>query len=580
MPKETRLSQLIGFDREEVYEERGTLNRETLPLTSDPFRELTDQRPFKKVHGAMKVMCCYFLLLLISTAVRLEAQTRGSWQTLAPMPSMRQEVSTAVLGGKVYVIGGFFSNGASSNLVEVYDPEANTWTAAATLPIENNHNAAATVDNRIFAFGGASNRCFTYRADLNQWSEVASMNFRHGNTPAVAVISGKIYVAGGDGPGMTQRETEVYDPTTNQWTVVAPMNLGRNHTAGVAINGRFYVVGGRPSAAAARALEVYDPATNVWTELPGIPTGRSGIAAASVNGELYVFGGEIPQIFNNVEVFNPLSNSWEQLPPMPVAKHGIYAAVINNKIYMPGGATVQGLGATNINQAYSVNTAATVSAASFSAVGIAERAILAAFGSGLALSTATAATQPLPDELDGTRVDVLDRTGIVRRAPLFFVSPGQVNYQLPPGTSAGPVTVRVHASDNQVSTAAFEIRQTSPAIFTVAMSGTGAAAALDGLTFTGAPFAATQMNGGPNIIAFFGSGLGAEATDQDGNLAASVIATVDGALATVFYAGHAPGYTGLNQFNIGLPVGIGSGFHQIIVTRSGQTSNVVTIEIR
>ncbi len=495
------------------------------------------------------------------------------------MPSMRQEVSTSVLGSRVYVIGGFFSNGASSNLVEVYDSVANTWLGAAPLPIETNHNAAATVGNRIFAFGGTSNRCFAYNPDLNQWSEVASMNFRHGNTPAVAVIDGKIYVAGGDGPGMTQREVEVYNPGTNQWTVLASMNIARNHTAGAAINGKFYVAGGRPGAVAANALEVYDPQTTNWSILASMPTGRSGIGAAAVNGELYVFGGEIPQIFNAVEVYNPLTDSWMVLPPMPVAKHGIFAAVINNTVYLPGGGIVQGLGATNINQAYSVNTATTVSAASFNPR-IAERSIVAAFGSGLSTTTESASFQPLPTELGGTKVIVVDRTGVARNAPLFFVSPGQVNYQIPAGTAVGSATVQAQASDGRVSTGAFEVKLTSPSVFTLNLSGSGAAAALDAFTFATAPFAATQMNGNPNIIAFFGTGLGDDATDQGGNVATSVNATLDGSPVVVFYAGRAPGYTGLNQFNIGLPPGITAGLHRFVVFRAGEASNLVAIDIR
>jgi len=524
--------------------------------------------------------CFWFLLFLLFGAGNVHAQNRGSWQTLAPMPSMRQEVSTAVLNGKVYVIAGFFTNGNSSNLVEVYDPASNTWSSAAPLPIQTNHNAAVTLGGRIYAFGGTSNRTFLYNPDMNQWTELASMNFQHGNTPAVAVIDNKIYVAGGDGPGASEREVEVYNPATNQWTVLAPMNVGRNHTAGAAINGKFYVVGGRPGQAAANAAEVYDPATNMWAILPALPTGRSGIAAAAVNGELYVFGGEIPQIFDTVEVFNPLNNSWTSLPPMPVAKHGIFAAVINNTIYLPGGATVQGLGATNINQAFSVNTASTVSAASFVPAHITARSIVAAFGSGLATTTASAVSQPLPIELAGTTVTVVDRVGTARSAPLFFASPDQVNYQVPSGTLAGPVTIQVRSTDGRITTGAFEVKLAAPALFTINRSGDGPAAALDGFKFTGPPFSATQMNGSPNIIAFFGTALGAEGTDQDGNFASTVNATLNGNPVVVHYAGRAPGYTGLNQFNIGLPVGITEGTHQLVIFRGGQASNLVTIKVQ
>ena len=134
------------------------------------------------------------------------------------MPAARQEIASAVLNGLIYVIGGYDSAGQSTSSVFVYNPQSNTWSTAASLPIVNNHGAAAVANGRLFAFGGVSNRAFVYNPAGNSWSEVASMNFEHGNTAAVAVINNKIYVAGGTGPGATQREVEVYDPIANTWT--------------------------------------------------------------------------------------------------------------------------------------------------------------------------------------------------------------------------------------------------------------------------------------------------------------------------------------------------------------------------
>jgi N-acetylneuraminic acid mutarotase len=164
------------------------------------------------------------------------------------------------------------------------------------------------------------------------------------------VINNRIYVAGGTGG--TQREVEVYDPVANTWTLLAPMSIGRNHCAGVAIGGRFYVVGGRGFPDSDTALEVYDPAANTWTDRARMPTGRSGIGAGVVSNRMYVFGGEIPALHNEVESFDPVSNTWQQHPPMPTPKHGIWASVIGNTIYLPGGATAQGLGATTSHEAF------------------------------------------------------------------------------------------------------------------------------------------------------------------------------------------------------------------------------------
>ncbi len=119
-----------------------------------------------------------------------------------------------------------------------------------------------------------------------------------------------------------------------------------------------------------------------------------------------------------------------------------------------------------------------------------------------------------------------------------------------------------------------------PAVFTFSQSGTGPAAAVDAITGTIEPFNAKQSNGQPNIIAVFGTGLGADATDLDGNVSGSVQITIDGNPVTVNYAGRAPGLTGLNQFNVVFPENISSGTHTLVISRNGIPSNQVTIAVR
>jgi N-acetylneuraminic acid mutarotase len=270
------------------------------------------------------------------------------------MPAARQEIAVAAYNGKIFVIGGYDEAGTSTGTVQVYDPATDTWDEAASLPIANNHGAAAVAGGTLYAFGGLSNRAFAYDASEDQWVDVAPMRYEHGGTAAVAVIDNRIYVAGGVGAEMVGNELEVYDPAADRWTTLAPMAVPRNHIAGGAINGKFYVVGGRGDPGARTALEVYDPASNQWTTLSPMPTGRSGIAAGVVGGRLYVFGGEIPRLFGEVEVYDPSTDKWEQLPPMPTPRHGIWAGVIGSSIYLPGGATEQGLGATTVNEVFSV----------------------------------------------------------------------------------------------------------------------------------------------------------------------------------------------------------------------------------
>ena len=285
----------------------------------------------------------------------------GSWLTLAPMPSARQELATAALNGKVYVIGGY-ENSVSTDRVDVYDPATNTWASVQPIPLPQDHNSAAVAAGKLYSFGGHSNAVFVYEPISNTWSAVAPMNSLHHATPAVGVIKDKIYVAGGvNSAGMSIRDVEVYDPALNTWTNLASMRVARNHLAGGVINEKFYAVGGRGSADAPTALEVYDPQTNAWSTLADMPTARSGIAAGVVNGELYVFGGETPnRVHGEVEAYNPSSNTWRRLPDMPTPRHGIWGSVIGRTIYLPGGATEPAFGATDVNEVFTIGSTATL----------------------------------------------------------------------------------------------------------------------------------------------------------------------------------------------------------------------------
>jgi len=276
----------------------------------------------------------------------------GTWRSLAPMPQSRQEVAAAVLGGRIFVIGGYDSEGMSTSSVFVYEPSSDSWSTAAPIPIVTNHPGAAVAAGRLFAFGGVSRRAFAYDANGDSWSEVAPMQFQHGDTPAVGVLDDRIYVAGGTGPSMFGNEVEVYDVAADRWNRVASMNVGRNHCAGAFIGDKFYVAAGRPGKEVESAFEVYDPQGNAWTSLPRMPTGRSGVAAAGVNGKLYVFGGEGNSIFGDVEVFDPASNTWTRLARMPTPRHGIFAAMIGDRVYLPGGATRVGVAATTVNEVF------------------------------------------------------------------------------------------------------------------------------------------------------------------------------------------------------------------------------------
>jgi uncharacterized protein (TIGR03437 family) len=238
---------------------------------------------------------------------------------------------------------------------------------------------------------------------------------------------------------------------------------------------------------------------------------------------------------------------------------------------------------TGIAEQSIVHISAAASAASFKNV-VAPGEITALFGAELTTGTTVATSQPLPTTLAGVQVLVNGTP-----APLFFVSPGQVNFQLPratvattisPGFNSATALLEVVNNGQLVRVGSVQVAPVTPSVFTLTANGRGAAAAVDALRGTAAPFNARQDTGQPNIIAVFGSGLGIDATDTNGNQAGSVQATFDGVPGVVLYAGRAPNFTGLNQFNIQFPAGIAAGTRTLVISRNGIASAPVTVTIR
>lgn len=84
---------------------------------------------------------------------------------------------------------------------------------------------------------------------------------------AVAIFLGKIFIIGGfsNPTDSFLKSVECYDPKTNKWTSVAPMNNERSAAQAGVSDGDLYVVGGNINDVYLRTIERYDRQTNIWT---------------------------------------------------------------------------------------------------------------------------------------------------------------------------------------------------------------------------------------------------------------------------------------------------------------------------
>jgi uncharacterized protein (TIGR03437 family) len=220
-----------------------------------------------------------------------------------------------------------------------------------------------------------------------------------------------------------------------------------------------------------------------------------------------------------------------------------------------------------------IQSGGVVNAASY-AQPIAPGSIATIFGANLAVTTASASDTPLPYELAGTSVTV---NGV--KAPLFFVSPGQINIQVPRSlnltfflyTPFLPVDVTVTSPHGVSAPATTPVYLVSPALFTIDSAGCGRAAALnvgaDGALSLNSP----ENSAAPgDFISLYGTGFGATGfgavSPPDGTAANGPSylqngprVVIDGSSAPASYAGKAPGLVGVDQFNVKIPAGTREG---------------------
>ncbi|MBK9709621.1 MAG: SBBP repeat-containing protein [Acidobacteria bacterium] len=237
---------------------------------------------------------------------------------------------------------------------------------------------------------------------------------------------------------------------------------------------------------------------------------------------------------------------------------------------------------------------ANLSAASFLGAELASESIVAAFGNGLATSTLNSETRPLPTVLGGTTVSVKDSAGVSRPAPLFFVSSGQINYQVPPGTASGSAIVTITSGAGVVSAAVINVTPVAPAIFSADSSGKGLAAALalrikaDGsqiyepVVFYDAPtqkFVAVPIDLGPPTDKVLLLGFGTAIRGLSNPAAAT--AKIGGANAVIEFIGPQPDFVGLDQTNVLIPRSlIGRGLVDFVMTIDGKLTNTVSVVIK
>jgi uncharacterized protein (TIGR03437 family) len=224
-----------------------------------------------------------------------------------------------------------------------------------------------------------------------------------------------------------------------------------------------------------------------------------------------------------------------------------------------------------------------VNAASFAEnAAVAPGTLITILGSNLSASPMSAGSIPFPASLGQTSVSI---NGIA--APVLYVSPTQINAQVPYGIPNGSATLQVNRGGVVSAMQTFGVASFSPGIFVIDPS-TNGAAALHGSNLSLVNNASPAKAG--EGIAIYGTGLGALTIPVAAGAAAPSVAPfaqttttptvlIGGMNAPVSFSGLTPGLAGLYQLNVQVPAGVQPGLQPIQILMSGAASNVAMIAV-
>jgi len=212
------------------------------------------------------------------------------------------------------------------------------------------------------------------------------------------------------------------------------------------------------------------------------------------------------------------------------------------------------------------------------------------FGGQLAPGAQSATAQPLPTTLGGCTLTVTDANGVVRTAGLYYVSPNQINFDVPAKTAVGTATVTVTCGTQPQTFGSLTIAAVSPGLFFLNSDGL-AAAELTRVNGNNTTYEETaQIDSVTNLLVAAPIDLGSD-TDQvyltlygtglrNRSSLDAVKVLVANVPVPVDFAGASTTSDGLDLVRVLLPKQLrGTGTANIVVTADGMSSNTVTAVI-
>lgn len=281
------------------------------------------------------------------------------WKSAAPSPFARVESPSAVVGGKLYLFGGFSDDLGASNQINVYDPASDSWTRQKDMPMQLTHLNPAIDGNTIWLAGGfkgkhpgpVTDEVWKYDIVSDTWTAGPPLpEPRAGG--GLVVLDGRLHYFGGykadrdtnggehwslalDGGKEWQREADLPDP--------------RGHVSAAVLDGKIYALGGDhghdKTQIDVKSCHRFDPATKKWSEIAALSEGRSHFESSTIihKGHILIVGGRCNSakpprnVVGDLLEYDPKADVWRVVGALPVKVLAPAAAIISGRIVVTGG---------------------------------------------------------------------------------------------------------------------------------------------------------------------------------------------------------------------------------------------------
>jgi N-acetylneuraminic acid mutarotase len=285
--------------------------------------------------------------------------TQSSWTTMTPMLTARGGFGVAVVGGKIFAIGGINGNYLPVSTTEEYNPQTDEWTSKTPMPTPRSGFAIAVYQNKIYVIGGTVGNGYVgnnevYDPVSNTWETKASMPTPRADLCA-SYVNDKMYLIGGKryssiSPFFNETSiNEVYDPVNDSWSTGTPIPIPVQGYASAVVDGKIYFMGGSQESLSLEnsiitsANQVYNPKNDTWSKAAQLPNVVSYGAAAATDGfmapaRIYLIGGYSGGEFSGqAKAYNFENNTWSLVDKMPTPRAYLGLAVVDDVLYALGG---------------------------------------------------------------------------------------------------------------------------------------------------------------------------------------------------------------------------------------------------